>query len=70
MEFHVLLFLVALVLFCRPVLLMLGPEHPRTIVLSFFLPWAGVVGMLFVVSRSYLPVSQAAETKESDAARR
>ncbi len=34
-------------------MLMLDDERPLTVVLSFFVPWALVVLVLFVASRSY-----------------
>lgn len=51
--FHLLLFLVALILFTRPVLLMPKMEPPGTVMASFFLPWGLVILVLFFVSRSY-----------------
>jgi hypothetical protein len=53
LEFHLLIFLVALLVFCRPVLLASPGERPARVMLSFFVPWALVVGLLFCISRSY-----------------
>jgi hypothetical protein len=52
-EFHVLTFFTTLIVFARPVMLMLEDERAAVVVLSFFLPWAAVVGILYAASRSY-----------------
>jgi hypothetical protein len=52
-EFHALLFFAALFLFSRPVLLLLDDERPAGVILSFFVPWALVVLVLFAASRTY-----------------
>ena len=50
--FHLLLLFVALVVFCKPVLLATEAEQPGRVVLEFFVPWGLVVVALFLVGRS------------------
>lgn len=50
--FHLLLLFVALIVFCKPVLLTLGNERPGRVMVEFFLPWAWVVFVLYLVGSS------------------
>jgi hypothetical protein len=51
LEFHLLLFVVALLGFCKPVLLAWPGEQPARVMAAFFVPWALVVALLFCASR-------------------
>ncbi len=62
-EFHLLLFLAGLVLFTQPLLIMASNGSPDSVLLSLFLPWAAIIVLLFLASRSYR--SRAAEHEES-----
>jgi hypothetical protein len=50
--FHLLLLVVALIVFCKPMLLPSESESPARVVLELFVPWALVVVVLFLVARS------------------
>ena len=50
--FHLLLLVVALIVFCKPMLLATESESPGRVVLELFVPWALVVVVLFLVARS------------------
>ncbi len=52
-ECHILLFFISLIVFIYPIIMMSGVDNPITILLSFFLPWAIVIFVLFLASRSY-----------------
>jgi hypothetical protein len=47
--FLLLLLVVAAVAFCKPVLLAVPGERPARVLLEFFVPWALVVAVLFLV---------------------
>jgi hypothetical protein len=51
--FHVLLFFVALVAFCKPVLLAAEHERPGRVMLEFFVPWGLVVLVLLLVGLAH-----------------
>jgi hypothetical protein len=50
--FHLLLLVVALIVFCKPMFLATESESPARVVLELFVPWALVVAVLFLVARS------------------
>jgi hypothetical protein len=50
--FHLLLLFVALIVFCKPVLLTLGNERPARVMVELFLPWAWVVFVLYLIGSS------------------
>lgn len=50
--FHLLLLAVALVVFCKPMLLPTSSESAGQVVLQLFVPWALVVVVLFLIARS------------------
>jgi hypothetical protein len=50
--FHLLLLCVALIVFCKPMLLATDRESPGRVVLELFVPWALVVLALFLIARS------------------
>jgi len=50
--FHLLLLVVALIVFCKPMLLATESERPGRVVLELFVPWALVVLALFLIARS------------------
>jgi hypothetical protein len=50
--FHLLLLVVAVIVFCKPMLLATESESPRRVVLELFVPWALVVLVLFLIARS------------------
>lgn len=52
-EFHGFLFCLCLILFSYPLLLMSNGSLAGTIYLSLFLPWGGVIILLFLTTRSY-----------------
>jgi len=47
--FLLVLFVIAAIAFCKPVLLAVAGERPGRVLLEFFIPWALVVGALFLV---------------------
>ena len=47
--FLLMLFIVAAVAFCKPVLLAVPNERPGRVLLSLFVPWGIVVVLLFLV---------------------
>lgn len=57
-EFHGLLFVLSLILFSYPLLVMSNASHPKTIYLSLFLPWGIIILLLFLTSRSYPTLQQ------------
>jgi hypothetical protein len=65
--FHLLLLFVALIVFCKPVLLTLGNERPGRVMVEFFLPWAWIVFVLYLVGNSgdesSTPSDQSGETE-------
>ena len=50
--FHLLLLVVAVIVFCKPMFLATESESPGRVVLELFVPWALVVVVLFLVARS------------------
>jgi hypothetical protein len=50
--FHLLLLVVALIVFVKPMVLTTGSEGASTVVLELFLPWALVILILFLIGRS------------------
>ena len=52
-EFHVLLLFISFLLFVYPLLIVLNNGGTAIVLLSFFFPWAIIILMLFLVSRSY-----------------
>lgn len=65
-EFHILFFCVSLLLFSYPLLRMSDMAGPVVMLLSLFLPWGGVILILFLVSKSYATqkVDQHADQEE------
>lgn len=53
-EFHGLLLFISLLLFTYPLLIALNRGGTAIILLSFFFPWAVIIVMLFLASRSYV----------------
>ena len=51
-EFSVVLFVIGLVLFIRPLLAMSVTARAQSVLLSIFLPWAFIIILLFLVSQS------------------
>ncbi len=54
-EFHALLFILGLILFSYPLLIMTNESHPASVYLSLFLPWGLMILLLFLTTRSYIP---------------
>ena len=52
-EFHVCLFILGLLLFSYPLSLMSAMAEPGRVLLSLFMPWAGIILILLLISRSY-----------------
>ena len=50
--FHLLLLIVALIVFCKPMFLATESESAGHVVLELFVPWALVVVALFLIARS------------------
>ncbi len=53
-EFHAFVFCVGVLLFSYPLLIMSNTERPAGVYLSLFMPWGIMIGLLFVISRSYV----------------
>ena len=53
LEFHVLWFFVALILFSAPVALLSARPPPKQLMLAFFIPWLVSLAVLFIASRGY-----------------
>lgn len=51
-EFHLLVFFIALVAFVRPSALPKSEVDAEAIWLSYFVPWAAVVFILFLIARA------------------
>jgi hypothetical protein len=68
--FHLLLLFVALIVFCKPMLLATESGSPGRVVLELFVPWALVVVALFLIARSSdeppEPQDEAPEEPEHD----
>lgn len=64
-EFHAILFSLGLLLFTYPLLLMTNAEPPGVIYLALFLPWAIIIMLLFVMTRSY-PVSRLDQEQDQE----
>ncbi len=56
-EFHGVLFVLSLILFSYPLLVMSNEAHPRIVYLSLFLPWGIIILLLFFTTRSYATIS-------------
>jgi hypothetical protein len=52
-EFHLLWFLISLILFSAPIVLLSFRQQPKQLMLAFFVPWLASLVVLFVASRSY-----------------
>ena len=52
-EFHGVLFVLCLILFSYPLLVMSNEGHPRIVYLSLFLPWGIIILLLFFTTKSY-----------------
>lgn len=52
-EFHAILFVLGLILFSYPLLIMSKEGHPTSVYLSLFLPWGVMILLLFLTTRSY-----------------
>lgn len=66
-EFHAVLFSLGALLFSYPLLLMANTEPPRVIYLALFLPWAIIIAVLFLITRSYsVPHSEQAQNQDQD----
>ncbi len=63
-EFHILLFGLCLILFTRPLLVMFAVARPDPVMRSLYLPWAGIIILLFLVARSSTSVP--ADTSEME----
>jgi hypothetical protein len=50
--FHLLLLIIAVIVFCKPMFLATESESPARVVLELFIPWALVVLVLFLIARS------------------
>ena len=50
--FHLLLLVVALVLFCKPMFLAAESESASRVLLELFVPWGLVVVVLFLIARA------------------
>jgi hypothetical protein len=64
--FLVLLAVLSAIVFCKPVLLATENEHPGRVLLEFFIPWALVVLVLFLVGWS----QRRAEPEDTEAVER
>lgn len=51
--FHAFLFGLCLILFSYPLLVMSNMGLPGRVYLSLFLPWAAIIMLLFLTTRSY-----------------
>lgn len=54
LEFHALLFVLGIILFSHPLLIMSNEGHPTKVYLSLFLPWGLMISLLFLMTRSYI----------------
>lgn len=52
-EFHGVLFVLGLILFSYPLLVMSTQGHPRLVYMSLFLPWGIIILLLFLTTKSY-----------------
>lgn len=62
-EFHGLLLFVSFLLFTYPLLIVLNDGNTALVLLSFFFPWAMIILVLFLASRSY--ISEESEDREN-----
>lgn len=56
-EFQLLLFFLALAAFLKPILLPPPKHTPLGVMLSYFLPWAALIALLFLMARARPPAS-------------
>jgi hypothetical protein len=61
---HLLLLFVALIVFCKPILLATERERPGRVMLELFVPWALIVVALFLVGRAHDPSNKGEDSGE------
>ncbi len=52
-EFHVLLFILCIIMFFSPLFILSDFSTPGPILLSFFIPWALIIAILYFTGQSY-----------------
>ena len=65
-ECHAFVVCVGELLFSFPLLIMSNTERPAGVYLSLFVPWGIMIGLLFVISRSYVIADAEEGSAEED----